>query len=103
VRLPLGAGHALLEYPFSAPGDRIPVAEGGEERPRERFEDFPRRFVLGDGSMLRRDRHQRREAAGACLVAFIREWRIVGGLLGGAEGTLTAHAHDVADRQRGRG
>src|SRR2546422_7019102 len=59
--LALGARDRLLEDAIGAAGDRVRVAEGGEERLRPAAEDLPRFAVRRRRGIVARHRHEHRE------------------------------------------
>src|ERR1039458_2732714 len=99
VLLPLGPWNALVEDELASFRNRVRIAERGQKRLGEPLQNFPRRLVLGDRAVFRRNRDQRRKAARTRLERFVRERRVVGGLFGFAQGAAASHAHNLPDRQ----
>src|ERR1700679_1809231 len=99
VLLALGPRNATLKNQFAAFRYRIRIAERGQKRLRELFQNKPRGFVLRHRAVLQSNRDQRRKAARTRLECFIRKWRVVRRYLRLAQSAAASQAHNLPDRQ----
>lgn len=76
--LALGAGNPILHVAVTATGDRIAIAERGQERFVPLLQYLPRRAVGLGSWVIGCHRHEARKGAGAGFVLLAREGCVVG-------------------------